>query len=864
MNNAPELRHVLVIEDQKSRRIVSLHENNYTIGRDPNSTIILYDRQVSRHHATLVRVNDYQSQNYFYRALDGNLQGKRSTNGITVNGNSCVTHELRHGDIIRFGSKSQVTYQIITQTTESDVEKSPVDLSSIEEKLDSPTINASIPEFLSKECALKKTDFYPEAFDKEEFEADDLSFSTDILYQSDTPSRISRDNVISPRDRKNLTRDLSLIENSPQPIFELTFDGKITYLNPATTLTFPELETAKVGHPLLDGLISLSPPENGASFIREVCIDEKIYEQHIYYLAEKKRICSYIFDLTQSKKSTLKNQFVYQRYSLYKQLTTDGVLWIDVETKNVVEASRAYCQLLGYKESEILKLSLDQIITTEREIIDNYLQKVTKDNPVIIEEFKQQKADGSLLNVSMKLTRNSLQDRDIYCFIVQNSASQEQIEERLKHQFLSDPLTNLPNRQFFNQQLAIALNHARHHQHLLAVLFFDLDSFKNINNSLGHSMGDQVLKAFSQQIQSCIRSEDTLCRWGGDEFCVLLPHIKNTDDAVKLTQRLFEKMRKPIEISSHKFHLKSSIGIAIYPQDGESEETLLKNADTALYRTKQEGRNHYQFYNSNLGAEATLILRLENLLEQAIARKQISLHYQPQVNLKTGIITGMEALLRWENPEVGFIPPATFIPLAAKTDLIFQLGKWVLKTACEQNLSWQKEGLPTFPISINLSAKEFQHPRLVETIAQTLATTGLDPHWLEIEVTESTLKIHPSLAKKTLEDLKSLGVRISLDDFGTGHSALGYLKYFPLNTLKIDQHFIRDLRSDAHDLALISAILAMGRGFNFRVVAEGIENEHQLNILRHLQCEEAQGYWFSRPLKVKDATQFLQQKVLGQ
>jgi len=394
------------------------------------------------------------------------------------------------------------------------------------------------------------------------------------------------------------------------------------------------------------------------------------------------------------------------------------------------------------------------------------------------------------------------------------------------------------------------------------VMFFNLDSFKNINNSLGHRVGDRALKAFGQQIQGCIRSGDLLCRWSGDQFCVLLPQIRNTEDAVKLTQRVFEKLGRPIAIDAHEFHLKSSIGIAVYPQDGEDPETLLKHADTALHRTKIAGRNHYQFYDPKLGAEATLLLRLENLLDQAIARKQLSLHYQPQVNLKTKEITGMEALLRWENPEVGFIPPAKFLPLAAKTDLIFQIGKWVLKTACEQNLAWQKEGLPPFPITVNFCSKEFHHPRLVESIAQVLNETGLDPHWLEIEVTEATLRLAPDKARKILEDIKSLGVRVALDDFGTGSSALGSLKYFPLNTLKIDQNFIRDLRNDSQDIALISAILAMGRGFNLRIVAEGIENDYQLNIVHHLQCEEGQGYLLGRPLKVKDTTQFLQEQFL--
>ena len=859
MNNTAEFRHVLVIEDQKSRRIVSLQENTYTIGRDPNSTVILYDRQVSRHHATLVRVNDYQSRDYFYRVIDGNLQGKRSTNGITVNGNPCLTHELKNGDIVRFGSKSQISYQVIPQSTESGTESSYTDLSPVQEQLDFSTMSASGDEFSVKDDATKRTDVYPDAFDKEEISSEDSSFSTAILYHNDSPSKTSRPRSI---DRSTLVPDSTLVEHSPQAIFELTFDGKISYLNAATTTQFPELETAKVGHPLVDGLVTLSPPEEGSSFVREVVINNKIYEQNIYYFSNKKRIYSYIFDITEHKKASLTAQVAQQNYHLYQQLTTEGILWVEGDTKKILETNLSYCQLLGYEQDELLKLTLYQVFAETPRAVDEYLEAIAETPVFIIKECLQRKADGSSVKVSVKLTRHVLQDGPIYGLVVQELGSQKQVEEALQFQVLHDPITGLPNRQFFEQKLAIALDHAQHHQHLFAVLFFNLDSFKNINNSLGHRVGDHALKAFGQQIQGCIRSEDVLCRWGGDQFCVLLPQIRNTDDAVKLTQRLFEKLGHPIAIDSYEFHLKSSIGIAVYPQDGEDSETLLKNADTALHRTKIGGRNHYQFYDPKLGAEATLLLRLENLLDQAIARKQLSLHYQPQINFKTQTITGMEALLRWENPEVGFIPPTKFIPLAAKTDLIFQIGKWVLQTACEQNLSWQKEGLPPFPITVNFSSKEFHHPRLVETIAQVLTATGLDPHWLEIEVTEATLRVAPAKAKKTLEDIKSLGVRIALDDFGTGSSALGSLKYFPLNTLKIDQNFIRDLRNDSHDLAVISAILAMGRGFNLRIVAEGIENDYQLNIVRHLQCEEGQGYLLGRPLKVKETTQLLQEQFI--
>jgi EAL domain-containing protein (putative c-di-GMP-specific phosphodiesterase class I) len=354
-----------------------------------------------------------------------------------------------------------------------------------------------------------------------------------------------------------------------------------------------------------------------------------------------------------------------------------------------------------------------------------------------------------------------------------------------------------------------------------------------------------------------VRGGDTVARWGSDEFTILLPRIRNTEDTVKLAGRIFDTLKQPFIVEQHYLQLKTSIGIAIYPEDGEDKEILLRNADVALCRTKEQGRNHYQFYTPHLSEEAELFLKLETLLHQALEKQEFSLHYQPQVKISTGEVSGIETLLRWHHPRLGAIAPSKFLPLAEKTDLIITIGKWVLNNACQQALSWQKEGFKPVPIGVNLSNCEFAQPNLVESIARTLEKTGLDPQWLELEITEKTLRQNLHSARQIFQDLQSLGVRIALDDFGTGYSALGYLKQFSFRTLKLDQIFIRDLRGSSQEKAIISAAIALGMGFNFRIVAEGVETQEQVNFLHSLGCEEAQGYHYSRPLNAEATRQFL-------
>ncbi|MEA5535606.1 EAL domain-containing protein [Crocosphaera sp. XPORK-15E] len=452
-----------------------------------------------------------------------------------------------------------------------------------------------------------------------------------------------------------------------------------------------------------------------------------------------------------------------------------------------------------------------------------------------------------------------LSDHQVIRSYLFDVTARKQAEKKLKYRAFYDTLTDLPNRTYFDEKLEIALIKAKQENHLMGVLFLDLDCFKNINDTLGHGFGDQLLKNFAKRLNSCVRNNDLVSRWGGDEFTLLLPQIHSPEDTVNLAQRILDELKQPFEISGHQLYVKTSIGIAIYPQDGTDAETLLKNADAALYRAKERGRNHYRFYSSTMTSKASLLLKLENLLYQALEEEAFCLNYQPQLKLKGNKISGMEALLRWYHPELGHVSPVKLIPLAEKTDLIVPLSLWVLKTACQQNKTWQKAGLPAVPIAVNLSAKQFQQPNLVEMVSQVLEETGLDPHLLDLEITETAIMQNLDFSQEALQKLRALGVQISLDDFGTGYSSLSYLQKFPVTTLKIDQSFIQTLQDKPQNTAIVSAIIALGKSFDLRVVAEGVETLQQLEFLQRLNCEEIQGFWFSRPLKPEDATEFLSQ-----
>ena len=432
---------------------------------------------------------------------------------------------------------------------------------------------------------------------------------------------------------------------------------------------------------------------------------------------------------------------------------------------------------------------------------------------------------------------------------------QRRVEAIIRHQASHDQLTGLANRLLFNERLSLALANAHQNAEMLAVIFLDLDRFKNVNDTLGHPVGDLLLQGVSRRLTNCLRVGDSIARWGGDEFTVLLYNINSPEEATLICQKIIQSLSSPFDLDGLELYTKASLGIALAPYDGEDAETLLKNADAAMYKAKQRGRNNYQFYTRAIGSKVSEELNLENQLYKALKKSEFVLHYQPQINLNTGKIVGMEALVRWQHPERGLIFPDRFIPLAEETGFICQIDEWVMRAACLQNREWQLLGLPPMRIAVNLSCRQFLQPNTVQTIAEILSETELNPEYLEIEITETIAMTDVNFTVSVLQQLQEMGIHISLDDFGTGYSSLWSLKNLPLNNLKIDKSFVADLQEGSSGATIVKVAIALGQGLNLQVIAEGVETAEQLAFLQSLHCEIGQGYFFSKPIPAAAATQ---------
>jgi diguanylate cyclase (GGDEF)-like protein len=430
-------------------------------------------------------------------------------------------------------------------------------------------------------------------------------------------------------------------------------------------------------------------------------------------------------------------------------------------------------------------------------------------------------------------------------------------------QFLAthDPLTGLPNRLMFSQILNHAIQTAKRHQRQFAVLFIDLDRFKIINDTMGHDAGDLLLQEIAARLKKILRAVDIVGRLGGDEFIILIEEVTELSQVVILADKILAGVLKPITLMGQECRITASIGICMYPKDAEDEQSLMKNADIAMYLGKEEGKNNYQFYSKDIQSKSLERLSIETNLRFALERNELSLHYQAQVDFKTNVIKGVEALLRWQNPYLGSVTPTQFIPVAEESGLIIPIGRWVLKTACAQNVVWQKQGLPAVCVSVNLTRRQLMDENLIDDIRTALNDSGMAPNLLELEITESMVMHNPARMISILAKIKSLGVRLAIDDFGTGYSSLAQIKHFPIDTLKVDRSFIRNIPQDIEDKAITEAIIAMGKTLSLTVVAEGVETQEQLDFLREHSCDEMQGYHFSKPIAPELFADLLRQHV---
>jgi len=681
------LHHVLTVEDPKGFRNFLLQNMTYSIGRSLENLIVLRSNLASRQHATLLAVADQKKSPYFFRVIDGSLDGTRSTNGILINGKKRFSHILSHADEIIFSKDTKMVYQVISSLIKIPKNKIANDNNLVE---NSQPLNSN----------------------------EVVKFSP-LISISDTD--------LSANVREIISQFISSPELNPHPIIELDLTGKILYLNPAALYQFPQLEDMQIDHPLLQELLmQIMPMVNPIRnlFLRQVEIDGKVFEEVVSFMPWNAVIRIHISDITKQKKS----------------------------------------------------------------------------------------------------------------------------EAIISYQIHYDSLTGLPNRKYLYEYLKEVLEKLEDEKQKFAVLFLDIDRFKLINDSLGHTIGDLLLKAVSDRLKTLLRQDDLLVRWGGDEFAIITKVIDSTDAVVQIAESIIQALTLPFSCGGHQLHITTSVGVSIYPDHNTEVEGLIHNADMAMYRAKEEGRNCFKFYIPNMQEQSFQRLLMENNLRRALENEELETYYQPQIDINTGKIVGLEVLLRWHHATLGSISPSEFIPLAEETGLIIPIGNWVLRHSCLQAIAWLNMGLPPIQIGVNLSIKQLQHKDFLVFLTQILNETDFDPHYLELEITEGIMM--DSIEEKIilLEQFREMGIKLSIDDFGTGYSSLSYLKNLPIDTLKIDRTFIEYINHNPQDQAIVTSLINLSHSLNLIVIAEGAETSEQVDLLRSLGCDQVQGYFFHKAL----------------
>ncbi len=523
-------------------------------------------------------------------------------------------------------------------------------------------------------------------------------------------------------------------------------------------------------------------------------------------------------------------------------------------------------RMFGYRSHEVFGKSMSLLMpepfrSEHDEYLGRYLHTGQSSVIGVAREVAALRRNGEVFPLELRISEFYLDGQRRFIGTLRDITERKATEAKIIHLAHFDALTNLPNRRLVQDRIHQAIVASQRSGLEFAVLFIDLDKFKDTNDTLGHDAGDSLLEMVAHRLTESLRAQDTVGRQGGDEFIVLLASLTTGEDAARVAQKILDALAAPFEINGHTLRSGASIGIAVYPQDGTDVETLLKNSDTAMYSAKDVGRNNYQFFAEEMNAASAERLLLESSLRQAIERNELLLHYQPLVNIASGRIVATEALVRWNHPQLGQVGPDRFIPVAEGSGLIAPLGEWVLRQACLQILQWREQGIQLPRMVVNLSPRQFRQKHLLRNFYRVLSETGVDPHWLGLEITESAIMDNPEIAIGILKQLKTLGFELSLDDFGTGYSSLSYLKRLPIDKLKIDQSFVHDIATDVDDEAMVAAIIVMAHQLDIDVVAEGVETEEQLTFLREHGCDEFQGYLFSRPQIPEDIVSLLKASV---
>jgi diguanylate cyclase (GGDEF)-like protein/PAS domain S-box-containing protein len=684
-----------------------------------------------------------------------------------------------------------------------------------------------------------------------------------VLAQDVTARKLADDEL-----RRSEERYRELFENANDIVYTHDLEGRITSMNLAGERVLGYSRDELIGVDI-DSLFAPEHLDRGAEALEKKMRGEEaatFYEAEvvardghriplelstrlIYEDARPVGVQGIARDVTERKASEARYRLLFER-------NLAGVYRTGADGR-VLDGNDAFARILGYASREELLAGSAEDFYFSAKDRERIIQLLREQRQVTNFEQRMRRRDGTEIWV---LENATLLEGDILEGTILDITDRKRAQEQVEHQAFHDALTGLPNRLLFRDRITMSLAHARRTGRSCAVMFLDLDQFKHVNDTLGHTTGDRLLQTTAARLTACVRSEDTVARMGGDEFTILLSDLTDERGATAVAQKVLDALRHPMTIDEHELYVTTSIGLALFPADGDDAESLLKNADRAMYRAKESGRDTFQFA-SAAGADATKTrLGLERRLRRALERNEFRVVYQPIVAIATGEMVGAEALVRWTDSDGMSMTPAEFIPLAEETRLILPIGEWVLRTACAQMKAWHDAGHERLRIAVNLSPRQFLDRDLVGTIARILEETGLPGTSLELEITESTAMRNADFSLLVLRKLKEMGIGISIDDFGTGYSSLSYLKRFPIDTVKIDQDFVRDLTAD--DAAIISAVISMARALKIRVVAEGVETEAQLAFLKSERCAEMQGFLYSRPLPVQDFEEKLRQLTL--